>query len=219
MFSFGCLAVALLAAGAYVGTVVWFAHRERVQADVKVRKIDSLALASFGVEGVVKGWPGEIAGLAERLGTADRKALETRLKMLKGKTFSCDVPARPQWDPVKSDLRASRLPIPPESKVVDFADAPTALALQALHGSDHFLWILVTYSVEGAEHPVALVRMQAVVFGKDAKPVWLNVFAESESPLPGDPAAPSRDPVALEEALKKASARAIEHVAASLEGQ
>lgn len=219
MFSLGCLAVALLAASAYVGTVVWFAHRERVQADVKVRKLESLALVSFGVEGEVKGWPGEIAGLAERLGAADRKVLEARLKSLKGKTFTCAVPTRTQWDRLKSDLRASRLAIPTESKVVDFTDPATALALQTLHGSDHFLWILLTYSIEGNEHPAAFVRLQAVVFGKDAKPVWLNVYTESESPLPGDPAAPSRDPVTLEAALKKASARAIEKVASALEGQ
>jgi len=181
-----------------------------------VKKIHALALASFGVEKNVKAWPFKEAPEVEAWGAEDRKALEERLVALKGKTFTHAIPPEPAWQKLKADPKAAWVGVPPETRVLDFADKPTCAQLQLLHGAETFLWIVIGYGISGDAPPSVSIRLQAVVFNREAQVVWMNVYDES-CRVPGE--APLPDRVAVEEAMKRCSRQAIEHVAAALEGQ
>ncbi len=175
----GCFAFVLTAAVAYAGAVAWFAHRGRAESDTRVRQIETLALASFGArtEGGAVG--GHMPPDAVRAGADMRSILEERLKRLSGKSFTCAVGSASMWEPLKADARPGFAAVPPGTRVLDMHDAATCHALRAMHGVDHFLRVLATFSLENTGRKAVVVRLEASVFAKDATVTWTDVFTET----------------------------------------
>ncbi|KAF0239899.1 MAG: hypothetical protein FD180_5131 [Planctomycetota bacterium] len=214
----GCAAFLLTAAAAYAGAVVWLAHRGRAEADERVRKIPSLALASFGASS--EALPGMLLAPPDpaRAGAEMRSILEERLKRLKGKSFGCAVASAAAWEPLKAEERAGFAAVPPGTRVLDLHDPSTCVALRAMHGTEHFLRVLSTFSFNTHARPLAVVRLEASVFAKDAQLVWTDIFTESQEWTAPPADAPGR-PDPQMNALRAAMFRAADHLGAALESE
>ena len=214
----GCAFFLLTAAAAYAGAVLWLAHRGRAEADARVRKIPSLALASFGAcSESVAGAP--LAPTDPASAGADmRSILEERLKRLKGKSFGCAVASASTWESLKAEARPGLIAVPPGTRVLDLHDPATCVALRAMHGTDHFLRVLATFSVEIRVRPAIVVRLEASVFAKDAQLVWTDIFTEANEWTALPPGVPGHyDPRIV--ALRVAMFRAADRLGSALESE
>ncbi|MCE9581138.1 MAG: hypothetical protein K8T20_01345 [Planctomycetes bacterium] len=206
----------LCAGAAYAGTIAWFAHRERTESDERVRALRGFALASFGARNEVVPGSGVALPDASRLGGELRALLEIRLRGLKGKSFDCSVPAPSAYEPLKADPRREFVAVPAGTRVLDLHDAATCIALRAMHGTDNLLRVLATFSVRPGPRPVLAIRIEASVFGKDARLIWTRIFTETEA-FDAPPADQRADPLLM--AFRVASFRATDSVAAALESR
>ncbi|MEK7468227.1 MAG: hypothetical protein AAB074_12505 [Planctomycetota bacterium] len=214
----GCAGVLLTAAAAYAGAVVWLAHRGRGEADQRVRKIPALALASFGARSESLPGSPHVPPDAGSAGAELRSILEERLKRLKGKSFGCAVAPASAWEPLKAEDRPGLIPVPPGTRVLDLHDPATCIALRAMHGTEHFLRVIATFSLEVRARPAIVVRLEASVFGKDAQLVWTDIVTEAQEwtePAPGVPG--HADPRMI--ALRTAMFRAADRLGAALESE
>jgi len=204
------LLTALLLAVAWGLGIVWLARAERSAADARVRALPKLALASFGAALDVPGWPGDPGGLPLRWGAEDRASLEARLRTVQGKVIRTAVPPAASWEPLKPAPRSRVQALPAGTRVLDSRDPVTAATLQALFGLEHFLWVVIDYSVERDGEIVAVTRVEALVFDRAARTVWQRVFVERAE-------AAGADAAALEHAMRLGSRQAIERLARAIE--
>jgi hypothetical protein len=201
----------LTAALAYSGVVVWLAHRGRAEADERVRKVPSLALASFGARNEASAGSPALPAFPASAGAEMRSILEERLKRLKGKSFGCSVANAAAWEALKAEDRPGFVAVPPGTRVLDLHDPPTCVALRAMHGTEHFLRVLATFSDSTGGAAAAAVRLEVSVFAKDARLVWTDIFTEAQ------PWADAGGPDARMMALRSAMFRAADSLGAALE--
>jgi hypothetical protein len=194
----GCIAVLLGSAVLYAGGVAWLAH-------------------SFGARN--EGGTGDFLLLPEagKSGSEVRAMLEERLRRLKGKSFGCAVAPAGAWEPLKPLDRGDFIAVPPGTRVLDLHDASTCVALRAIHGTEFYLSVLASFSIESKDGPAVVVRLEAAIHGKNARLAWTDVFTErqgwDESARTSDPRLP--DPLMM--ALRAAAFRAVDRVGDALE--